>query len=107
MSARQGIALRVLASAEAKKSNKAAQLPDNLVRIGLRRSQLSSLQSVLLLPIFDADNAPVAIVRLLNHESGRGFSRQDSESLTAISPTLMPILQTVQTLSQSLNRPAA
>ncbi|MDB9495850.1 GAF domain-containing protein [Spirulina major CS-329] len=107
MSARQGIALRVLASAEAKKSNKAAQLPDNLVRIGLRRSQLSSLQSVLLLPVFDADNMPVAIVRLLNHESGRGFSRQDSESLTAISPTLMPILQTVQTLSQSLNRPAA
>ncbi|WP_323251950.1 GAF domain-containing protein [Spirulina sp. CCNP1310] len=100
MSARQGITPKVLSTADAKRSNKAGQISDNLVRIGLRRSQLETLRNILLFPLIDPHAGPVAIVRLLNRNRIDGFSSADVEVLQAIAPALLPVCQTIQTIYQ-------
>ncbi|MEM8641353.1 MAG: GAF domain-containing protein [Cyanobacteria bacterium P01_G01_bin.54] len=92
----RGIAAKLLGDRSPKKSNKAAQIQDALVRLGLRRSQVEELRNVLFYPLLDDQNTPIGILRLLNKqldEAGGGdFTAEDIQQLRTLTPRLVAML---------------
>ncbi|NEO86269.1 MAG: GAF domain-containing protein [Spirulina sp. SIO3F2] len=97
----RGIAAKLLGDRGPKKSNKAAQIQDALVRLGLRRSQVEELRNVLFYPILDDRGNPMGILRLLNKQgttAGADFSPEDIQQLRALNPNLASALGLFQQL---------
>ncbi|MGB0564501.1 MAG: GAF domain-containing protein [Spirulinaceae cyanobacterium] len=92
----RGIAAKLLGDRSPKKSNKAAQIQDALVRLGLRRSQVEELRNVLFYPLLDAQNNPIGILRLLNKQAdasgGSDFSAEDIQQLRTLTPRFVAML---------------
>ncbi|WP_017305129.1 GAF domain-containing protein [Spirulina subsalsa] len=103
LTTQQGIAVKVLTAKEAKKSNKAGQIRDQLVRVGLSSKQVGDLKSVLLFPLVDGSGNAVALIRLLNKiDYPDGFTAEDVDFLKQKSRDVLPILQGFQSFSSSL-----
>lgn len=97
----RGIAAKLLKDCNPKKSHKAAEIQDALVRLALRRSQAESLHDVLFYPILDASQQPVCILRLLNKQSNGSqarFSPEDIQQLRSMTTTLARTLGLFQQL---------
>ncbi|MDB9314275.1 GAF domain-containing protein [Spirulina sp. CS-785/01] len=99
----KGIASKVLAAKEAKRSEKIAQIKDQLIRSGIPPQKQDQLKNILLFPIVNEEGQSVAVLRLLNKKTKPGFTTQDITRLKAKTEIMLPVLQALQAFHQNQN----